>query len=109
MAECKGQMDWQKLTSWLVPVGRQWDIAVLANLSLDGNWTRPGELLSTINSQSAPERQISWKVLTETLRRLESDGYIARTEMAQVPRQARYWILTPGRSLITALTMLEAW
>jgi hypothetical protein len=25
-------MDWQNLTSWLAPVGRRWDIAVLANL-----------------------------------------------------------------------------
>jgi DNA-binding HxlR family transcriptional regulator len=82
---------------------------VLANLPLDGSWTRPADLLSAINSQAAPERQISWKVLEETLRRLEAAGYMARREMTRVPRQTHYWILAPGRRLVTALTLLEAW
>jgi DNA-binding HxlR family transcriptional regulator len=102
-------MDWQKLTNWLAPVGRRWDIAVLVNLPLDGRWTRPTDLLNTINSQAGHERQISWKVLEETLRRLEAGGYIARQEMARVPRETRYWILIPGQCLVTALTLLEAW
>ena len=102
-------MDWPNLTSWLAPVGRRWDIAVLANLPSDGSWARPADLLEAINSQAGPERQISWKVLEETLRRLEADGYIARREMTGVPRQTRYWILDPGRRLVTALTLLEAW
>jgi DNA-binding HxlR family transcriptional regulator len=102
-------MDWQKLTTWLAPVGRRWDIAVLANLPPDGNWIRPADLLNAINAQAGPERQISWKVLKETLRRLEGDGYIARKEMTRVPRETRYWILDPGRRLVEALTLLEAW
>ena len=102
-------MDWQNLTSWLAPVGRRWDIAVLANLPPDGSWTRPADLLHTINSQAEPERQVSWKVLEETFRRLEAGGYIARREMTRVPRETRYWILAPGRRLVTALTLLEAW
>ena len=102
-------MDWRNLTSWLAPVGRRWDIAVLANLPPDGSWVRPAELLDAINAQAAPERQVSWKVLAETFRRLEADGYIARREMTRVPRETRYWILAPGRHLVTALTLLEAW
>jgi DNA-binding HxlR family transcriptional regulator len=102
-------MDWQNLTSWLAPVGRRWDIAVLANLPPDGSWTRPADLLHTINSQAEPERQVSWKVLEETFRRLEVGGYIARREMTRVPRETRYWILAPGHRLVTALTLLEAW
>jgi len=101
-------MDWQNLTSWLAPVGRRWDIAVLANLPPDGSWVRPTDLLKTINTQADP-RHISWKVLEETLRRLEARGYIARSEVAYVPRQTRYWILAPGRRLISALALLEAW
>jgi DNA-binding HxlR family transcriptional regulator len=62
-----------------------------------------------INAQAAPERQVSWKVLEETFRRLEADGYIARREMTRVPRESRYWILAPGRRLVTALALLEAW
>jgi len=102
-------MGWVNLTSWLAPVGRRWDIAVLANLPSDGNWIRPADLLDAINAQAGPERQLSWKVLEETLRRLEADGYIARKEMTRVPRETRYWILDPGRRLVVALTMLEAW
>jgi len=101
-------MDWVNLTSWLAPVGRRWDIAVLANLPPDGNWIRPADLLSAINAQAGPERQISWKVLKETLRRLETGGYIARKEMTRVPRETRYWMLDPGRRLVVALTLLEA-
>jgi DNA-binding HxlR family transcriptional regulator len=102
-------MDWQNLTRWLAPVRRRWDIAVLANLPPDGSWVRPAELLDAINTQATPERQISWKVLEETFRRLEAGGYIARREMTRVPRETRYWILAPGRRLVTALTLLEAW
>jgi DNA-binding HxlR family transcriptional regulator len=102
-------MNWQNLTSWLAPVGRRWDIAVLANLPPNGSWVRPAELLDAINTQAAPERQVSWKVLEETFRRLEADGYIARQEMTRVPRETRYWILPLGRRLVTALTLLEAW
>jgi len=102
-------MDWQKLTTWLAPVGRRWDIAVLANLPPDGNWIRPADLLHAINTQVGPGRQVSWKVLKETLRRLEADGYIAHKEMTRVPRETRYWILGPGRRLVTALMLFEAW
>jgi DNA-binding HxlR family transcriptional regulator len=102
-------VDWQSLTCWLAPVGRRWDVAVLVNLPPDGSWVRPAELLDAINAQAAPERQVSWKVLAETFRRLEADGYIARQEMTRVPRETRYWILAPGRRLVTALTLLEAW
>jgi DNA-binding HxlR family transcriptional regulator len=102
-------MDWQKLTTWLAPVGRRWDIAVLANLPFDGNWIRPADLLDAINSQAAPEQQISWKVLKETLRRLEAGGFIARKEMTRVPRETRYWMLAPGCRLVTALILLEGW
>jgi DNA-binding HxlR family transcriptional regulator len=102
-------MDWQNLTDWLAPVGRRWDIAVLANLPSDGDWIRPADLRDTINAQAGAGRQISWKVLKETLRRLEADGYIARKEMTRVPRETHYWMLAPGRRLVAALRLLDAW
>jgi DNA-binding HxlR family transcriptional regulator len=104
-------MNWQNLTSWLAPLQTRWDIAVLANLPANGGWTRPADLRDAINSQAGPERQISWKVLRDTLRRLEAEGYIARKEMRvpRVPRETRIWLLDPGRRLITALELLEDW
>jgi DNA-binding HxlR family transcriptional regulator len=102
-------MDWQKLGTWLAPLQRRWDIAVLANLPPDGKWIRPADLRDAINTQADPARRISWKVLEDTLRRLETEGYLARKEMAGVPRETRYWLLDPGRRLITGLTLLEDW
>jgi DNA-binding HxlR family transcriptional regulator len=104
-------MDWQNLTSLLAPLQRRWDIAVLANLPANGGWTRPADLRDAINSQAGPERRISWKVLRDTLRRLEAEGYIARKEMRvpRVPRETRIWLLDPGRRLVTALALLEDW
>jgi DNA-binding HxlR family transcriptional regulator len=103
-------MDWQNLAGWLAPLQRRWDIAVLANLPPDdGKWIRPADLRDAINAQAPPKRQISWKVLEDTLRRLEAAGYLAREEMEGVPRETRYWLLDPGHRLITALTLLEDW
>jgi DNA-binding HxlR family transcriptional regulator len=103
-------MDWQNITSQLAPLQKRWDTAVLANLPEDGTWTRPGDLLDAINSQAGQGRQISWKVLEDTLRRLEADSYIAREEIPRrVPRETRCWLLARGRRLIAALTLLEAW
>jgi DNA-binding HxlR family transcriptional regulator len=102
-------MDWQNLITRLAPLRRRWDVAVLANLPEDGRWTRPTDLRDAINAQAGPDRQISWKVLDDTLRRLVSDGYIGRKEMANVARETRYWLLPPGQQLITGLGVLEAW
>ena len=102
-------MDWENLTSWLAPLQRRWDIAVLANLPAGGGWIRPVDLRDAINSQAGPGRRISLKVLKDTLLRLEAQGYIARKEMEGVPRETRCWLLDPGRRLITALALLEEW
>jgi hypothetical protein len=74
--------DWQNLASWVAPVGRRWDIAVLVDLPPDGGWTRPANLLDAINTQAGPERQISWKVPEEILRRLEAGQARGRTVSA---------------------------
>lgn len=108
--EARGElMDWQNLLTQLAPLRRRWDTAVLANLPADDEGIRPVDLLVAINSQSSPEREISWKVLEDTLRRLVADGYVARKAITSVPRESRYWLLPPGHRLITALTLLEAW
>lgn len=101
-------MDWQNLRDRLAPLRMRWDLAVLANLADSDVPVRPTKLMVAINAQSS-DGQISWKVLEERLRCLESAGYIAREEVAHVPRETRYWLLTPGRRLISAVTMLDMW
>ena len=97
--------DWRHLKSWLAAVRGKWDLAVLTNLGRGVE--RPGDLIDTINEQAADD--ISWKVLTSTLRRLEDEGYVLHKEVSRLPRVTRYWLLPAGRRLVRALTRLDAW
>jgi len=100
-------MDWPGLTQELAPLRRRWDLPVLA--SLTGGAMRPGDLIEAINSQAGADRVIGWKVLTDTLRRLEASGHVARRQVPGVPRQTWYCLCPPGLRLISALTVLEDW
>ena len=100
-------MNWQNLMNRLAPLRRQWDLAVLANLG--AGTERPGDLIEAINAQAGDGRRISWKVLNDTLRRLEASGYVARREMPGVPRETRYWLRPPAHRLLAALSLLDSW
>jgi DNA-binding HxlR family transcriptional regulator len=91
----------------LAPLRRQWDLAVLANMA--AGTERPGDLIQAINAQASDGRHVSWKVLNDTLRRLERSGYVTRQEMPGVPRETRYWLRSPGHRLISALSLLDTW
>jgi DNA-binding HxlR family transcriptional regulator len=84
----------QNLINRLAPLRRQWDLAVLANLA--AGTERPGDLIEAINAQASDGRQIGWKVLTDTLRRLERSGYVARQEMPGAPRETVTGYARPG-------------
>jgi DNA-binding HxlR family transcriptional regulator len=73
---------------------RQWDLAGLANLA--AGTERPGDLIEAINAQASDGRRIGWKVLTDTLRRLERSGYVARQEMPGAPRETVTGYSRPG-------------
>jgi DNA-binding HxlR family transcriptional regulator len=100
-------VNWQNLMNRLAPLRRQWDLAVLANLA--AGTERPGDLIEAINAQAADGRRIGWKVLNDTLRRLERGGYVTRQEMPGVPRETRYWLRPPGHRLLAALRLLDTW
>ena len=100
-------MNWQNLMDRLAPLRRQWDLAVLANLA--AGTERPSDLIEAINAQATNGRRIGWKVLNDTLRRLERSGYVARQEMQSVPRETRYWLRPPGHRLLAALRLLDTW
>jgi DNA-binding HxlR family transcriptional regulator len=97
--------DWKHLRSRLAAVRGKWDLAVLVNL--ERGVERPGDLIEVINEQA--EEEISWKVLIETLRRLEEEGYVGHREISRLPRVTRYWLRPAGRRLISALARLDAW
>jgi DNA-binding HxlR family transcriptional regulator len=100
-------VNWQVLMGWLAPLRRRWDLAVLANLA--AGIERPGDLIEAINAQATDGRRIGWKVLTDTLRWLEARGYVIRQEIPGVPRETRYWLREPGRQLVRAVALLDAW
>lgn len=91
----------------LAPLRRQWDLAVLANMA--AGTERPGDLIDAINTQAGDGRRIGWKVLNDTLRRLERSGYVVRQEIPSVPRETRYRLRPPGHQLVCAVSLLNTW
>ena len=79
----------------LARTGDKWSLLVMHELAESGGPMRFGIL-----HKSLPD--ISQKVLTQTLRRLEEDGFVRRTVYADVPPRVEY-DLTPR-----ALSFLEA-
>jgi len=100
-------MDWPDLMQQLAPLRRRWDVAVLASLA--GGPRRPADLIQAINSRAPAGRPISWKVLNETLRRLEASGHVGRRQVPGVPRETWYWLCPPGEHLLSALAALADW
>lgn len=96
--------------------GDQWDPgAVRSVLSLiDGRWILPvlralerGPMRRhVLHSELHP---ISDKVLTETLRRMETDRLIRRTAIASVPVEVDYELESRAREVRALLTFMTAW
>ncbi|MFI6789092.1 winged helix-turn-helix transcriptional regulator [Nonomuraea sp. NPDC050383] len=63
---------------------------------------RPGELRAAIGG-------VSPKVLTETLRRLESNGLVVRHSYAEAPPRVEYELTGLGRSLLEPIERLGEW
>ncbi len=82
-------------------VGDKWSMLVL--MTIYHNQTiRFKEL-----SREIPE--LSQKVLTSTLRNLESDGYITRKIYVQIPPKVEYSLSELGQSLVPHLEGLVNW
>lgn len=78
----------------------KWRIPILHVLSPAP--LRSGELQKAIS-------EVSPKVLTQTLRRMERDGLISRIVYPVVPPKVEYRITNMGRSLLTPLRQLCLW
>lgn len=52
---------------------------------------------------------ISPKVLTDTLKNLEADGYVIRKMYAEIPPKVEYSLSGLGRSLMVVIEELIAW
>lgn len=81
-------------------IGDKWTAIVV--LLLDEGPLRFNEL-------SRVAEGISYKMLTQTLRRLERDGYITRTVTPTRPPAVTYALAPLGRSVVPVLDGLRAW
>ena len=81
--------------------GDKWSILIVELLSHEGT-LRFGEIAQTIGD-------ISQKMLTVTLRSLESDGLITRRFYPEIPPRVEYELSDLGRSLVPHIQQLTAW
>jgi DNA-binding HxlR family transcriptional regulator len=76
--------------------------AVVTIYALSRGPRRHGELVELIGG-------ISRKMLTQTLRRLERHGLVARTAFNEVPLRVEYELTPLGRGLIEPIASLTRW
>lgn len=81
-------------------VGNKWSLLVM--LALQGRRRRFMELKRCIGD-------ITQRVLTQTLRNLERDGYVARKVYPTSPPTVEYWLTPLGESLLKPMAKLIEW
>ncbi len=81
-------------------IANKWTVLVI--YALARGIRRPGRMLREIEG-------ISQKMLTQTLRALERDGFVARSVFPEVPPRVEYDLTPLGRSLKEPLTAICRW
>lgn len=81
-------------------IGDRWSL--LALLTLSSGTHRFTELRRAIGD-------VSQRMLAQTLRGLERDGYVSRKVYASVPPKVEYTLTELGHSLLGKITPLVAW
>ncbi|WP_445358620.1 winged helix-turn-helix transcriptional regulator [Microbulbifer sp. ANSA005] len=81
-------------------IGDKWSILILFAL-VDGP--------DRFNSLKSRIEGISQRMLTQTLRDLERDGFVLRSVFAQVPVKVEYELTDLGRGLSAAVWKLVSW
>ena len=81
-------------------IGNKWKLLIMRNL-LMRSW-RFNELRKSLGG-------VSQKVLTDSLRQLESDGIILRTVYPEVPPRVEYSLTELGESMRPVLSAMGDW
>ena len=81
-------------------IGNKWKLLIMRDL-LVRPW-RFNELQKDLDG-------ISQKVLTESLRQMETDGIITRTVYPEVPPRVEYALSELGESMRPILTSMQEW
>ncbi|MCC8191844.1 MAG: helix-turn-helix transcriptional regulator [Ruminococcus sp.] len=85
----------------MASIGGRWKMSILCSLSHDGT-TRFNDLKKKMNG-------ISNTMLAKSLKELEDDGLVKRTEFLEIPVRVEYEITDAVRSLMPILTELAVW
>ncbi|WP_405049761.1 winged helix-turn-helix transcriptional regulator [Rhizobium sp. 1399] len=101
---CRNMSDDQdaRARQMLERAAAKWPLRVLHVLSEADGPLRFSRVLERVED-------ISQKVLTQTLRTLESDGLVIRTLYPQVPPRVEYELTPLGRELLTQVVSLWRW
>ena len=81
-------------------IGDKWSMLILFAL-VDG--------ADRFNSLKARVIGISQRMLTQTLRDLEREGYVSRTVYPEVPARVEYALTEMGQEIVQPLYQLVAW
>lgn len=81
-------------------IGNKWKLLIIRNLRVRP-W-RFNELQKSLEG-------ISQKVLTDSLRSMESDGIVTRTAYPEVPPRVEYALSELGESMLPIINAMEAW
>jgi len=92
--------DCRAVSSVLARVGDKWSVLIIVLL---GNGAK------RFNEIKRMVGGISQRMLTLTLRGLERDGLVKRTQFATIPPRVEYELTPLGRSLWRAVEPLGAW
>jgi DNA-binding HxlR family transcriptional regulator len=84
----------------LARLADRWTVELIESLASGPR--RFGELRATVTG-------ISEKMLTQTLRSLQRDGFVHRRVLPGVPAGAEYRLTDLGRSLLEPLTAVRVW
>lgn len=82
-------------------IGGKWKLSILCSLTVDGS-TRYNDLKRKLGG-------ISNTMLAKSLKEMEEDGLITRTEYLEVPIRVQYEITEKGRALGPILAQLAQW
>ena len=82
-------------------LGGKWKLPILCSLSENGN-SRYNELLKNIQG-------ISNTMLSKTLKEMEEDGLVLRSEYLEVPIRVEYGLTEKARNLQPILVQLIQW
>ncbi|WOG27665.1 helix-turn-helix domain-containing protein [Endozoicomonas sp. 8E] len=84
----------------IAQIGDKWSLLILFAL-VDGP--------DRFNSLKSRIVGISQRMLTQTLRDLEREGYVLRTVYPEVPARVEYELTEMGRDIVKPLYQLVAW